>query len=101
MILKCHIMSHLFMIEMSHLFMIDILICQKVKKRKRLTAYTMWCNSVRYKVLNENPGIGKKENIPQDSLDKKKQSTNVHVFCMNNMEISKICTVVHGKVYIL
>lgn len=29
----------------------------KVKKRKRLTAYTMWCNSVRYKVLNENPGI--------------------------------------------
>ncbi|XP_062592739.1 HMG box-containing protein 4-like [Saccostrea cucullata] len=30
---------------------------QKVKKRKRLTAYTMWCNSVRYKVLNENPGI--------------------------------------------
>ncbi|XP_061181735.1 nucleoprotein TPR-like [Saccostrea echinata] len=30
---------------------------QKEKKRKRLTAYTMWCNSVRYKVLNENPGI--------------------------------------------
>nr|XP_011422799.2 HMG box-containing protein 4 isoform X2 [Crassostrea gigas] len=29
----------------------------KEKKRKRLTAYTMWCNSVRYKVLNENPGI--------------------------------------------
>ncbi|XP_056020237.1 HMG domain-containing protein 4-like isoform X3 [Ostrea edulis] len=30
---------------------------QKEKKKKRLTAYTMWCNSVRYKVLNENPGI--------------------------------------------
>ena len=95
MILKCPIMSYLFLTE--------ILIFQKVKKRKRLTAYTMWCNSVRYKVLNENPGIGKKENIPQDSLDKKKQSTDVHVFCINtcNREISKISTVVHGKVYIL
>ncbi|KAK3090077.1 hypothetical protein FSP39_008975 [Pinctada imbricata] len=28
-----------------------------VKKKKRLTAYTMWCNSMRNKVLNDNPGM--------------------------------------------
>lgn len=29
----------------------------KEKKKKRLTAYTMWCNSMRNKVLTESPGI--------------------------------------------
>lgn len=29
----------------------------KEKKKKRLTAYTMWCNSMRNKVLHESPGI--------------------------------------------
>ncbi|CAG2209681.1 HMG2L1 [Mytilus edulis] len=29
----------------------------KEKKKKRLTAYTMWCNSMRNKVLAESPGI--------------------------------------------
>ncbi|XP_063429524.1 HMG box-containing protein 4-like isoform X2 [Mytilus trossulus] len=29
----------------------------KEKKKKRLTAYTMWCNSMRTKVLAESPGI--------------------------------------------
>ncbi|OWF55005.1 HMG box-containing protein 4-like [Mizuhopecten yessoensis] len=29
----------------------------KEKKKKRLTAYTMWCNTVRNKVLSENQGM--------------------------------------------